>query len=68
MGYIPALLSDGWVTEEANPASGTPVHCKTCSPERIERERRPGVQVDDFLLTKEDLIGPDPSQVLPRSR
>ena len=35
--------------------------------ERIERERRSGLQVDDFLLTKEDLIGPDPSQVLPSS-
>ena len=35
--------------------------------ERVERERRSGIQVDDFLLTKEDLIGPDPSQVLPKS-
>ena len=36
--------------------------------ERIERERRAGIQVDDFLLKKEDLIGPDPSQVLPSSK
>lgn len=35
--------------------------------ERVEKERRSGKQVDDFLLTKEDLIGPDPSQVLPNS-
>lgn len=32
--------------------------------ERLERERRSGTQVDDFLLTKEDLIGPHPSNVL----
>ncbi|KAF9223027.1 P-loop containing nucleoside triphosphate hydrolase protein [Gyrodon lividus] len=35
--------------------------------ERVEKERRAGSQVDDFLLTKKDLIGPDPSQVLPNS-
>ncbi|KAF8129487.1 P-loop containing nucleoside triphosphate hydrolase protein [Boletus edulis] len=36
--------------------------------ERVEKERQSGKQVDDFLLTKEDLIGPDPSQVLPSSK
>ncbi|KIJ07536.1 hypothetical protein PAXINDRAFT_139878, partial [Paxillus involutus ATCC 200175] len=35
--------------------------------ERVEQDRRAGSRVDDFLLTKEDLIGPDPSQVLPNS-
>ena len=31
--------------------------------ERLERERRQGRNPDDFLLTKEDLIGPNPSDV-----
>lgn len=35
--------------------------------ERLERETNSGIQVDDFFLAKEDLIGPDPSKVLPRS-
>ncbi|KAF9238217.1 P-loop containing nucleoside triphosphate hydrolase protein [Melanogaster broomeanus] len=35
--------------------------------ERVEKERRSGCQVDDFMLTKEDLTGPDPSKVLPNS-
>lgn len=40
---------------------------RECQAERVEKERGTGKQVDDFLLTKEDLIGPDPSQVLPNS-
>ncbi|KAH0828788.1 P-loop containing nucleoside triphosphate hydrolase protein [Lanmaoa asiatica] len=35
--------------------------------DRVGKARRSGMQVDDFLLVKEDLIGPDPSQVLPNS-
>lgn len=35
--------------------------------ERLEREHNSGIQVDDFFLAKEDLIGPDPSKVLPHS-
>lgn len=34
---------------------------------RIKRERRDGMRPDDFLLCKEDLIGPDPSKVLVQS-
>ncbi|OKL58227.1 hypothetical protein UA08_06552 [Talaromyces atroroseus] len=35
---------------------------------RLKRERRSrGSKVDDFLLTKEDLIGPEPSQALENS-
>ena len=32
---------------------------------RVQRERVAGKKSDDFALTKEDLIGPDPSKVLP---
>lgn len=35
--------------------------------ERLEREQNLGIRVDDFFLAKEDLIGPDPSKVLPHS-
>lgn len=35
--------------------------------ERVERARRAGMFTNDFFMTKEDLIGPDPSQVLPQS-
>lgn len=28
---------------------------------RVSKERRKGLKLDDFLLKKEDLIGPDPS-------
>lgn len=31
---------------------------------RLAKERRQGLTPDDFILLKEDLIGPDPSQVL----
>ncbi|KAG0697519.1 P-loop containing nucleoside triphosphate hydrolase protein [Suillus ampliporus] len=31
-----------------------------------KKERRQGRVADDFLITKEDFIGPDPSQVLPK--
>ncbi|KAL1962658.1 hypothetical protein VTN77DRAFT_9292 [Rasamsonia byssochlamydoides] len=32
--------------------------------DRLHRERKAGIAVDDLLLTKEDLIGPEPSKVL----
>ncbi|KAG6329525.1 hypothetical protein ID866_9564 [Astraeus odoratus] len=35
--------------------------------ERVEKARRSGGTANDFFMTKEDLIGPDPSQVLPQS-
>ncbi|KAL4079908.1 P-loop containing nucleoside triphosphate hydrolase protein [Scleroderma yunnanense] len=35
--------------------------------ERVEKTRRAGGSADDFLMSKEDLIGPDPCQVLPQS-
>ena len=34
---------------------------------RLTKERRDGLQPDDFLLTMEDLIGPDPSKVMVES-
>jgi hypothetical protein len=34
---------------------------------RIKKERKNGSRPDDFLLTKEDMIGPDPSKVLVQS-
>lgn len=34
--------------------------------ERLESERKRSLIGDDFMITKEDLIGPDPSQVLPQ--
>jgi len=35
--------------------------------ERGEKTRRAGGPADDFFMSKEDLIGPDPCQVLPQS-
>jgi len=35
--------------------------------ERLNRERKDGLRPDDFLLTKEDLIGPDPSKAIIQS-
>ncbi|KAF8578762.1 P-loop containing nucleoside triphosphate hydrolase protein [Ramaria rubella] len=35
--------------------------------ERLSKERKQGNQPDDFLLVKEDLIGPDPSKVMVES-
>ncbi|KAL4068441.1 P-loop containing nucleoside triphosphate hydrolase protein [Scleroderma yunnanense] len=35
--------------------------------ERVEKARRAGMPANDFFMSKEDLIGPDPSQVLPQS-
>ncbi|KAL4079909.1 P-loop containing nucleoside triphosphate hydrolase protein [Scleroderma yunnanense] len=35
--------------------------------ERVEKTRRAGGSADDFFMSKEDLIGPDPCQVLPQS-
>ena len=32
--------------------------------DRLKHERKEGLYPDDFLLTKEDLIGPDPSQAI----
>lgn len=32
--------------------------------DRLQHERKDGLRPDDFLLTKEDLIGPDPSQAI----
>jgi hypothetical protein len=34
--------------------------------EQLEKERKQSWITDDFMLTKEDLIGPDPPQVLPQ--
>jgi hypothetical protein len=34
----------------------------------LREERTKGVQPDDFLLTKEDLIGPDPALVMEESK
>ncbi|EGO03446.1 hypothetical protein SERLA73DRAFT_165136 [Serpula lacrymans var. lacrymans S7.3] len=36
--------------------------------ERINNERKDGLAPDDFLLVKEDLIGPNPSSVMTRSK
>lgn len=36
--------------------------------ERLNRERKEGLRPDDFFLTKEDLIGPDPSKAIVRSK
>lgn len=35
--------------------------------DRLTRERKDGVSPDDFYLTKEDLIGPDPSEAIIKS-
>ena len=35
---------------------------------RLTRERKDGKQVDDFIMTGEDLIGPDPSAIIQRSK
>lgn len=35
--------------------------------ERVEKARRAGDSANDFFMTKEDLIGPDPSQVIPNN-
>ncbi|KAF8543307.1 P-loop containing nucleoside triphosphate hydrolase protein [Trichophaea hybrida] len=35
--------------------------------DRLNRERRDGLNPDDFFFTKEDLIGPDPSQAILKS-
>ncbi|MCJ1288012.1 hypothetical protein MMC26_007365, partial [Xylographa opegraphella] len=35
--------------------------------DRLHRERVAGVKPDDFVLTKEDLIGPDPSKAIVKS-
>lgn len=35
--------------------------------ERLSRERRDGPSPDDFFLSKEDLIGPDPSKAILKS-
>ena len=35
--------------------------------DRLRHERRDGLRPNDFLLTKEDLIGPEPSQAILRS-
>jgi hypothetical protein len=35
---------------------------------RLSKERRMGLKPDDFILKKEDIIGPDPSTALPESR
>lgn len=36
--------------------------------ERLNRERRNGHSLDDFLLSKEDMIGPDPSLAIVQSK
>jgi replication-associated recombination protein RarA len=35
---------------------------------RIARHRKEGLNPDDFLITKEDMVGPDPSQVIVTSK
>ncbi|KAF8531244.1 P-loop containing nucleoside triphosphate hydrolase protein [Gautieria morchelliformis] len=35
---------------------------------RITRDRKEGLNPDDFLITKEDMIGPDPSRVIVTSK
>ena len=35
--------------------------------ERVEKARRAGWYTNDFFMTKEDLIGPDPAQVIPNN-
>jgi len=35
---------------------------------RLTKERRDGLRVNDFLMVKEDLIGPDPTKVLKGSK
>jgi hypothetical protein len=35
---------------------------------RLNGERKDGLQPDDFFLTKEDLIGPDPSRAIVKSK
>ncbi|KAG1725641.1 P-loop containing nucleoside triphosphate hydrolase protein [Suillus paluster] len=53
-------------------ALAMPVHCKTCllqirqrQAARVGKERKNGSSPDNFLLVKEDLIGPNPDTVLP---
>ena len=36
--------------------------------ERVNRERKQGVAPDDYMLSKEDLIGPDPSAAILKSK
>ena len=36
--------------------------------ERLNRGRKEGLRPDDFFLTKEDLIGPDPSKAIVKNR
>lgn len=36
--------------------------------ERLAEERKSGIRPDDFLFTKEDLIGPEPSKVFKHSK
>ncbi|KAH0828787.1 P-loop containing nucleoside triphosphate hydrolase protein [Lanmaoa asiatica] len=45
------------------------VFAKVCErqAERVEKARRAGGPANDFFMTKEDLIGPDPSQVIPNN-
>ncbi|KAI6102496.1 P-loop containing nucleoside triphosphate hydrolase protein [Pisolithus croceorrhizus] len=35
--------------------------------ERVQKARTSGMPADDFFMSKEDMIGPDPSKVLPNS-
>ncbi|KAF9223028.1 P-loop containing nucleoside triphosphate hydrolase protein [Gyrodon lividus] len=35
--------------------------------ERVQKARHVGASANDFFMTKEDLIGPDPSQVIPNN-
>ncbi|KAI6121085.1 P-loop containing nucleoside triphosphate hydrolase protein [Pisolithus sp. B1] len=35
--------------------------------ERVQKPRTSGMPADDFFMSKEDMIGPDPSKVLPNS-
>ena len=36
--------------------------------ERVSRERKEGLEPDDYILSKEDLIGPDPSSAVLKSK
>lgn len=36
--------------------------------ERVNRERKEGLAPDDYMLSKEDLIGPDPSSAVLKSK
>jgi SpoVK/Ycf46/Vps4 family AAA+-type ATPase len=56
---------DGFGNARAVENSLTAVYQRQAT--RIRKQRQKGTSTDDFLLTKEDLIGPEPGEALERS-